>query len=66
MRPIPSQHVWALLAQSERDAVTEMIVRALMEVVEHERLDQDPADPLTAPGRRIPAAVHSQASPPKL
>ena len=66
MRPVPSQHVWALLPQSERDAVTETIVRVLTEVVEHERLDQDPADPPAAPGRRLPAAVHPQASPPKL
>ena len=44
-------------AQSERDAVTEAIIRALTEVVENERLEQDPADPPATPGRRLPAAV---------
>jgi hypothetical protein len=44
MRPVLSQSVWTLLPASERDAVTEAIVRVLTEVVENERLDQNPTD----------------------
>ena len=44
MRPVPSQSVWTLLPASERNAVTEAIVRVLTEVVENERLNQDPTN----------------------
>jgi len=36
MRPVPSQRVWTFLAPSERDVVTEAIIRVLTEVVENE------------------------------
>ena len=66
MRPVPSQRVWTLLAPSEHDSVTEMIIRVLTEVVEHERFDQDPTQPQATPSGRLPAAIHSQASRQKL
>jgi hypothetical protein len=66
MRPIPGQRIWALLPQSERVAAIGAIIRALTEVIENERLEQDPADTPTAPGRGVPAAVDAQASPEEL
>src|SRR5512144_355432 len=66
MRPVPSHRVWTLLARSERDAVVEMIIKALTEVVEHERLGQDPAHPPPAARRGLPPPVQPQAGPEEL
>ena len=63
MRPVLSQSVWTLLPASERNAVTEAIVRVLTEVVENERLNENPTDSPEASGRGLPAAVHSPAGP---
>ena len=56
MRPTPSQHVWTLLAQDERIAVTAAIVRVLTEVVENELLNQSQVDPPATSSRGLPAA----------
>src|SRR5207248_10018010 len=66
MRPTPSQHVWTRLAPRQRDTVIESIIRVLTEVVENERLVQDPVGPPAASSRGLPAAVHAQASPERL
>src|SRR5690606_32176913 len=66
MRPVPSRRVCTLLARSERDAVVETIIKALAEVVEHERLGQDPGHPPPAAGCGLPAPVQPKAGPEEL
>jgi hypothetical protein len=66
MRPVLSQSVWTLLPASERNAVTEAIVRVLAEVVENERHNQGPIDSPETSGRGLAAAVHSPAGPQEL
>ena len=63
MRTVLSQSVWTLPPASERNAVTEAIVRVLTEEVENERLNQNSTDSPETSGRVLPAAVHSPAGP---
>jgi hypothetical protein len=65
VRPGPNQSVWTLLPASERDAVTAAIVHVLTEVVDNERLNQNPTDSPETSGRGLPASVISPAGPPR-
>src|SRR5262245_7662418 len=64
MPTVSSRHVWGQLSGPERARVVEAVVRILTGEVEHDRRDQDPPDPPTAAGRRLPATVQPQASAP--
>lgn len=61
MQPNASLDVWSHLSPSERNEVTEQIVRILTEELEHERIDQRPADALETPGGGLPETIRSEA-----